>query len=202
MNIHRNIVKIVAPVLLMAALPAGAQVLGGNLGGAANGTLSGTFGGTSVHGAARGAGHAGVDASGLRGRADDIGARTREVGARAAGSARSRVDSTRGTTDATAHTAHSVGADASRRPVDSAAQARNSTAQNAAAQSNVQPSVQPNSGLLLNGSGSAGTHQRAMGRSVSAESAADWEASGDRSQLAGSAASQTDVSVKKDGPAQ
>jgi hypothetical protein len=207
MYTNRNVVKIVASALLMVSLPAGAQVLGGNLGGAANGTFGGTVGRTTdIYGAARGTGNANIDASGpagaMRERADNIGGKTREVGAGAAGTARSRVDSTRGAADATAHTAHSVGVDASRRTVDSAARARSSAAQNAAAQSNVHPGVQPNGGLLANGSGAAATEQHAMGRSVSAESAADWEASGDRSELRGSAASQTDVSVKKEKPAQ
>ena len=206
MYTNRNVVKIVASALLLVSLPAGAQVLGGNLGGAANGTLGGTFGRTDIHGAARGAGSAGIDASGptgaMRERADSIRGRTLDVGAGAAGTARSRVDSTRRATDATAHTAAAVGVDASRRTVDSAAQARNSATQSAAAQSNVQEAVQPNGGLLVNGSGAAAAEQRAMGRSVSAGSAAEWEASGDRSKLTGSAASQTDVSVKKDTPAQ
>jgi hypothetical protein len=124
------------------------------------------------------------------------------VSAGAAGTARSRVDSTRRAADATAHTASSVGVDASRRTADSAVQTRDSAAQNAAAQSNAQPSVQPNGGLLVNGSGAAATEQHTMGRSVSAATAAEWEASGDRSQLTGGATSQTDVSVNKDKPAQ
>jgi len=202
MKTNRNVLKIVTPFLLMISLPAGAQILGG----AANGTLGGTFGGTDIHGAARGAGDAGIDASGpvgsMRDRANTVGGRTREVGAAAASTAGSRVDSTRRTTGATAHTAHSVGADAGRRTVDSAGQARNSAAQSAAAQSSVQPSVQPNGGLLVNGASATATEQRAMGRSVSADSTADWEASGDRSKLTAGAASQTDVSVKKDEPAQ
>ena len=41
MNINRNVLKIVAGVLLVASLPAGAQVLGGGLGGAANGAGAG-----------------------------------------------------------------------------------------------------------------------------------------------------------------
>jgi hypothetical protein len=195
MHINRNVVKIVASALLMVSLPAGAQVLGGNLGGTANGTLGGTFGRTNIDGATRATGNASVDASGAAGaardRADRIGGRAREVGAGAAGTARSRVASTRGAADSTVHTAHSVGVDASQRTVDPAARARNSAAQNAAAQTN----VQPNGGLLVNGSGAAATEQRAMGRSVSAESAAAWEANGDRSGLTGSAASQTDASV-------
>ena len=202
MYTNRNVLKIVASALLLVSLPAGAQVLGGNLGGAANGRLSGTFGETAIHGAARGTGNAGVDASAVRERADNVAGRTREVGARAAGTTRSGVDSTRGTADATAHTAHSVGIGAGQRAVDSATQARNSAAQDAAAQSRVQPSVQPNGGLLVNGSGSAATEQHAMGRSVAAESAADWEASGDRSELTAGTASRADVSVKKGQPAQ
>jgi hypothetical protein len=203
---NRNILKIAASALLLISLPAGAQVLGGNLGGAANGTFGGTLGRTDIHGAARGAGNVGVDASGpagtMRERAGNVAGRTREVGAGAAGTARSRVDSTRSAADAAAHTTATAGANAGRRTVDSAAQARSSAAQSTAAQSNVQPGVQPSGSLLMSGSGAAATQQRALGRSVSADSAAEWQASGDRSQLAGSAASQTDVSVKKDEPAQ
>jgi len=205
MDTNRNVVKIVASALLLISLPAGAQVLGGNLGGAANGTFGGTFGRANIHGAAHGAAGAGIDASGpagtLRERADNTGVRSLELGAGAAGTARSRVDSTRRGTDAAAHTAAAVGADVSRRTVDSAGQARNSATQNAVAQSNVQPRVQPDGGLLMNGSEATAAEQHALGRSVSAESAAEWQASGDRSRLTGSAASQTDVSVQKDEPA-
>jgi len=206
MHTNRNIVKIVASALLLVSLPAGAQVLGGNLGGAANGTVGGAFGRTDVRGAAGGAGNVGFDASGpagaVRERADNVRGRTLEAGAGAAGTARSRVDSTRRATTTTAHTAGSVGVDASRRTADSAAQARHSVAQSAAAQSRIEPGAQPNGGVLVNGSGAAATEQHAMGRSVSAASATEWEAGGNRSQLASGAASQTDVSVKKDEPAQ
>jgi len=203
---NRNVLKIVASALLMVSLPAGAQVLGGNLGGAANGTLGGNFGRTGIEGAGRATGNAGIhasDATGtVRDRAERVGGRTRDVGVGAAGTARSRVDSTRGAADSTAHTAHSVGVGAGQRTGDTAAQTRNSAVQSAAAQTNAQPSAQPSGGLLVKGSGAAATEQRAMGRSVAAESAADWEASGDRSSVAGNAASQTDVSVRKDAQAE
>lgn len=206
MNTNRNVVKIVASALLLVSLPAGAQVLGGNLGGAATGTFGSTLGRTDIGSAAHAGGNAGLDASGpvgsMRERGNNLGGRTLEAGAGAASTARTRVGSTRRATEATAQTASSAGASASRGAVDSAAQARSSAAQNAAAQSNAQPAVQPNGGLLVTGSGAAATEQRAMGRSVSAESAAEWEASGNRSALAGGAASQTHVSAKKDEPAQ
>jgi len=154
MHTNRNIVKIVASALLLVSLPAGAQVLGGNLGGAANGTVGGAFGRTDVRGAAGGAGNVGFDASGpagaVRERADNVRGRTLEAGAGAAGTARSRVDSTRRATTTTAHTAGSVGVDASRRTADSAAQARHSVAQSAAAQSKIEPGAQPNGGVLVN----------------------------------------------------
>ena len=82
--------------------------------------------------------------------------------------------------------------------MDSATQVSNSAAQSGAAQT----SVQPNGGVLVNGAGAAGTEQRAMGRSVAAESAAGWDASGDRSGVSGNANSQAGVSVKKDDAAQ
>ena len=206
MYTNRNVVKIVASALLLVSLPAGAQVLGGNLGGAATGTFGSTLGRTDIGSAAHAGGNAGIDASGpvgtMRERGDNTGRRTLEAGAGAAGTARSRVGSTRHATEATAQTASSAGVAASRRTVDSAAQARSSAAQNAAAQSNAQPAGQSNGELLVNGSGAAATEQRAMGRSVSAESGAEWEASGNRSNLTGGAASQTHVSAKKDEPGQ
>src|SRR5690242_19595994 len=206
MYTNRNVVKIVASALLLVSLPAGAQVLGGNLGGAAGGTFGGTLGRTEIGSGAYAGGNAGIDASGpvgtMRERGENVGRGTVEAGAAAAGTARSRVGSTRRATDATAHAASSAGVAASGRAVDSATRARNSAAQSAAAQSNVQREPQPNGGLLMNGSGAAATEQHAMGRSVSADSEAQWEASGNRSELAGRAASQTQVSAKKDEPAQ
>ena len=82
--------------------------------------------------------------------------------------------------------------------MDSATYVSNSAAQSGAAQT----SVQPNGDVLLNSSGTAGTQQRAIGRSVSAQSAAGLDAGGDRSGLSGNANSQAGVSVKKDEAAQ
>lgn len=206
MNINRNVLKIAACALLMVSLPAGAQVLGGSLGGTATGTLGSRLGGAGIDGAAGAAGHA--DASGAvgaaRDRAQRAGRGAREVGASAVGTTRSRAESVRGAAEATVHTGHSAGVDASRRTVDSATYVSNSAAQSSAsaAQSGTaQTSVQPNGGVLLNGSGAAGTEQRAMGRSVSAQSAAGIDASGDRSGLSGNANGQAGVSLKKDEPA-
>jgi hypothetical protein len=205
MSTHRNVVTIVASALLLVSLPAGAQVLGGNLGGAAHGGFGGGLGRAGISGAASATGNAAIDASRpaqtVRERSDHVRGRTLEAGAAAAGTARSRVDSTRGTADATTHTATSVGVAAGRRTIASATHARNSVAQSAAAQSNVQPVVQPN-GVLINGSGAAAAEQHALGRSVSAGGATQWEASGDRSQLRSSAASQAEVSVTKDAAAE
>ena len=206
MYTHRNVVKVVASALLLVSLPAGAQVLGGNIGGAAGGAFGSTLGGTHIGSAASAGGNAGIDASGpvgaMRERSDSIRGSTLEAGAGAAGAARSRVGATRQATDATAHAASSTAVAATRRATDSAAQARHSAAQSAAAQSTVRPGVQPNGGLLVNGSSSAATEQHAVGRSVTADTAAGWEASGNRSDLAAGAASQTRVSAKKDEPAQ
>ncbi len=200
MNINRNVLNVVTCALLVVSLPAGAQVLGGNLGGAATGTLGSRFGGTSIDGAAGAAGHA--DASGAvgaaRDRAQRVGGRTREVAASTVGTARSRAESARGAADATVHTGHSAGVNARQRTVDSATYVSNSAAQSGAAQTN----VQPNGGVLLNGSGTAGTEQRAIGRSVSAQGAAGIDASADRSGLSGNANSQAGVLVKKDELAQ
>jgi hypothetical protein len=204
MYINRNVLKIVTTLLLVVSLPAGAQVLGGSLGGAANGTMGGTLRGASIDGAAAASGNAAMDTSGafgtVRDRAQRAGGKTREVGASAVGTTRSRVESARGAADATAHTAHSAGVSASQRTVGSAAQVSNSAA--AAQYGAAQTNVQPGSGVLVNGAGATSTEQRAIGRSVSAESAAGWDASGDRSGVSTSSYSQTGVSVKKDEPAQ
>ena len=64
MNIKRNTLKIVAGVLLVASLPAGAQVLGGGLTGAAGGMLGGDIGASGIHGAGSLAGNAGLGADG------------------------------------------------------------------------------------------------------------------------------------------
>ena len=44
MNLHRNVLAIVAGAALMASLPAGAQLLGGSVDGAVNGTIGGSVG--------------------------------------------------------------------------------------------------------------------------------------------------------------
>src|SRR5512143_3581030 len=97
MNIHRNVLMIVAGVLLMTSLPAGAQVLGGSLGGGINGTLGGRLGGAGVNGNASGAANAGIDASGTLGAALDrthqAATKTRDVAGGAVGATRSRVES-------------------------------------------------------------------------------------------------------------
>src|SRR6185295_1374262 len=110
MNIHRNVLKIVAGTLLMASLPAGAQILGGSLGGAANGAFGGTLGSAgSLNGAAGANGNAGFDASGAFGAARDrtqhAAGKTRDVAGNAFGVASSRVESTRGAADASVQTA-------------------------------------------------------------------------------------------------
>ena len=118
MNINRNVVKMVAGALLMASLPAGAQVLGGGLGGAMSGTLGGTLGGGGINGAGSAAGNGAFDTSGtfgsLRDRTQQAGGRTHEAAASATGNARSRLDSARGATDATVQGAHSASVDAGR----------------------------------------------------------------------------------------
>ena len=56
MNSHRNVLSIVAGALLMTALPASAQLLGGSVDGAMNGAFGGTIGGAGIHGAGSAAG--------------------------------------------------------------------------------------------------------------------------------------------------
>ncbi len=94
---NRNVLKIVAGVLLVASLPAGAQVLGGGLGGAANGALGGGLG-QGIHGSGGivgGGSITGPDAVGAAGKARD---RVQQAGQRtkdAAGKAKGAVDSAR-----------------------------------------------------------------------------------------------------------
>ncbi len=103
MNINRNVLKIVAGVLLVASLPAGAQVLGGSLGGAANGALGGGLG-QGIHGSGGimgGGSITGPDVTGAAGkvreRAQQAGERTQDAAGRQGHAARcgSRVEQTR-----------------------------------------------------------------------------------------------------------
>jgi len=204
MNTNRNVLKIVAAALLMASLPAGAQVLGGSLGGAANGTLGGTLGGGRIGGygagSAAGNANAGIDASDTLGAARDrtrhAASETRNVAGSAVGATRSRVESTRGAADASAATASSVGAKTGHRAERAAARARTSAAQDSA----VQTSAQPGGGLLLNGSGAASADQHVMRRTVAADGAAGSQTSIDRSGIANSNYGEAGLSMKKDAP--
>lgn len=203
MNIHRNVLKIVAGALLIASLPAGAQVLGGGLGGGLNGALGGGLGGAGVNGAGSAAGNAnaGIDASdtfgAARDRARQVGGKTREVAGSAVGTASSRIESTRGAADASVQTTQSASTRASRRAARAAAQGSTSVEQTSAAQANTQPS----GGLLLNGAGGASAERHAMGRTIAADGVAGSQTSADRSGLANSAYGQGRVSMKKDEPA-
>ena len=87
MNIHRNVLKIAAGALLMASLPAGAQVLGGSLGGGVNGTLGSRLGGFGIHGASSAAGsaNAGIDAADTFGAARDRDTASRQQDSRSRG---------------------------------------------------------------------------------------------------------------------
>lgn len=202
MNINRNVLKIVAGALLMAALPAGAQVLGGGLGGAVNGTLGGSLGGGGINGAGSAAGGGAFDTSGafgsLRDRTQQVGSRTQDAAANAKGSAGSRVDSARGATDATVQGAHSASVNAGRRAADAASTTQGAT--QSTTQSTTQPGAAP-SGVLLNGSGSAGAEKHAMGRTVSAQGSGDSTTGLDRSGLFNSTNGQAGASMKKDEPA-
>jgi hypothetical protein len=198
MNIYRNVLKIVAGALLLASLPAGAQVLGGSLGGAANGTLGGTLGGARIDGAASAAGHAGFDASDTFGAASagarQAGSKTHETAGRAVGAAHSRVESTRGGAEASVQTAHSAGVRASRRAARRAARtgASASAEQRGAAQIDTRPS----GGALLNGAGEAHSEQHAFGRSIAAQASADSQTSANRSGLSSKTDGQAGVSTQ------
>jgi len=201
MNINRNVLTMTAGALLLASLPAGAQVLGGGLGGAVNGTLGGSLGGISGAGSAAGSGA--FDATGtfgsLRDRTQQIGSRAHDAAANAGGSARSRIESARGATDATVQGAHSASVNAGRRAAD-AANATQGTGEGAAQTGNAAAATPP-SDLLLNGAGSAGVEKQALGRTVSAQGSGDSSTSADRSGLFNSTSGQAGASVKKDEPA-
>lgn len=205
MNLHRNVLAIVAGAALMASLPVGAQVLGGSLDGAANGTFGGSLGGAQVNGAgaASAAGRADIDASdtfgAARARARHTAGEGRDVAIGAYGATSSRVESARGTAAATVDTTHSVGARASRRAARAASETRSSTSIGQA--SAVQADTGSNGGLFVNGAGEARTEQRAMGRSIAAEGVAGSQTSADRSGLASSGYGEAGLSMNKPQPA-
>lgn len=195
MNIHRKVLSIVAGTLLLASLPAGAQVLGGGVGGAMNGTLGGPFNRTGIHGAA--AGNAGVDASDTVGAARDRAARTgnrgRDIAAGAYGTASSRAESARGAAAADAATAQSTGVNAGRRAARSASQTSTIAQADAA-----QASTASSDGAFVGNAGGAGIEQRAMGRRIAADGAAGSQTRGDRSTVTSSSYGEAGVSAQKE----
>lgn len=203
MNLHRNVLAIVAGAALMASLPVGAQVLGGSLDGAANGAFGGTFGRADMGGAASAAGHADIDASGAfgatRDRARQAAGESRDVAIGAAGSARSRVDSTRGTAGAAVDATHSVGARASRRAARAAYEAQPNAS--VGQDSSVYTNTAPNGGVFVDGAGEARAEQRAMGRNVAVDGAAGSQTSADRSGFASSGYGEAGLSMTKQQPA-
>ena len=198
MNIKCNTLTIMAGALLVASLPAGAQVLGGGITGAASGMLGGTFGTSGVQGAGSGAGNAGLGTSDsfgtLRDRASQTAGRTRETTAGTVADARSRADSARGTTAATAQTAHSAGVEATKDAKSDATAPQGSTP---AQPGNVTPAPQGGN-LLLGGSASAEKH--AMGHNATAHGAANSDTSANRSGLMNSSGSQADIALTRDEP--
>jgi hypothetical protein len=199
MNINRNVLTIVAGALLVASLPAGAQVLGGGLGGAVNGALGGSLGGGGINGAGSLAGGGAFDTGGtfgsLRDRAQQAGSRTHEAAASATGNARSRIDSARGATDATVQGAHSASVNAGRHASDTATATQGATLPGAA------PVATQPGGLLLNGSGSASAEKHLAGRTVSGHGGADSQTGLDRSGLWNNSSGDAGLSMKKDEPA-
>jgi hypothetical protein len=196
---NRNVLKIVAGVLLVAALPAGAQVLGGNLGGAANGALGGGLG-QGIHGSGGimgGGSITGPDATGVAGkvrdRAQQAGERTRDTAGNAAGAARSRVEQTQGSVSGAAQATTSTAA-ASGSGAAGMAQSGTAAANGAAASS---ATAQQGNGLLYSGATSANAERSVPGRDVSASGAAASEGAFDRNGLRNSTSGQADASVKK-----
>jgi hypothetical protein len=183
MNINRNVLKIVAGALLVASLPAGAQVLGGNLGGAASGALGGGLG-QGIHGSGGimgGGSITGPDVAGTTGkvreRARQAGEHGKDAATNATGAVRSRAEHTQGSASGAAGVATQAG-----------------TAANGAAASSA--GAQPD-GVLLGGATSANAQRKVVGRDVSAGGAAASEGTLDRNGLRGSASGQADASVKK-----
>jgi hypothetical protein len=198
MNIPGYVVKIVAGTLLVASVPAGAQILGAGAGGGLNGALGGNLGAQGL-GAAGGAGawgRGGLDGSGTftsaRDRTQQLGDRTHQAAGNASGATRSQAQALQGRTAASAEAAQSAGASAAR----------------SAAQTEAQPdapaspaTVQPGSGLLLHGGGSAGAEKQAFGHDISAMGSADSEGSADRTGVRHNGNGKAEVGVSKQEPA-
>ena len=93
---------IMAGALLLASLPAGAQVLGGGITGAASGMLGGSLGASGIQGAGSGAGNACLGTSDSFGTLRDRASQARPAHVKQLPplrpEARSRADSARGTT--------------------------------------------------------------------------------------------------------
>jgi len=193
MNIHRNVLSLVAGALLMSALPASAQLLGGNVGSAVNGAFGGTIGRAGIYGAGSAAG--GVEAASTVGaareRASQVHGRSREAGAGAAAAAGSRVASTRGAAAANVDAAQSAGVRAGRR----AAQAGALTSTSAAQATTAHVSAEPSRGVASSGAGAVAAEQRLMGRDVAVQGAAGSHVNADRSAIAGSASGEATVSA-------
>jgi hypothetical protein len=203
MNINRNVLKIVAGVLLAASLPAGAQVLGGSIGGAANGALGGGLG-QGVHGTGGimgGGSITGPDVAGTAGkvreRAQQAGERTKDAASNTAGALHSRVEGTRGAASATAQGSAAAGATAAQGTAGTATQSGNATANGAASSATA-----PQGGVLFDGASSAGMEKQALGRDVSVSGSGASSGRADRSGINASSGGQAEASAKKSPSAQ
>jgi len=205
MNIHRYVLKVVAGALLVASLPAGAQVLGGGAAGGLNGALGGGLGPQGLGGAggAGAWGHGGLDGAGTLGSARDrtqqLGGRTRDAAGNAAGATRSRAEAVRGNSAASVDAAQSAGVSAARNTAEPASQ--HGTSATPAAAAGPGATMQPEGGLLAGGGGSAGAEKHAFGHDVTALGSADSQGSADRSGVRYSGNGKADVGVKKNEPA-
>jgi len=203
MNIHRNVLKITASLMLVATLPAGAQVLGG--GGALNGALGGGFGAPGIGGTLNGStgatGNGSFDATGVTGaareRAQQAGGRVRGAATSTTEATRSKAETARNSVATHADVAQAATAEAGHSAGESVTAAGNDASQEASP-----TNPQPQDGLLLGGSGSARAEKRALGRTVSADGNGASETRADRSGVHNTSAGKSDVSVKKDEPVQ
>ncbi len=114
MKINRNVLTIITGALLVAALPAGAQVLGGGLAGAGNAVLGGGMGQIGGGGNASVLGNfdAGSALEPARNRTEAIGSRNREVAAGTTAAAKAKAQQTRATVDGAAQASKSAAAGA------------------------------------------------------------------------------------------
>jgi hypothetical protein len=198
MNMNRNFTQIVAAALLFAALPAGAQVLGGALGGGGSAGLGGTLG--QIGGGANGSAFGGINGEGafgsLRDRTQGAAMRGRDAATGAGAGARTRAQQSRdAVTAAAAGTRHAAGG-------------VSGSVSNAQPAAPAAPTPAASSGdglfdggIMADGAASGSAERQAMGRTVNANGGAGGSASADRSGVDLASSHTAGASVKRNAPA-